>query len=206
LELRAQKHSILQLIYIALSGTRQNRVPLTCGALGLTKYKNCKQDYQNLCRNLYSGFKWSGGTGLTKNDQLIQQLVEGQKELKTDVALLKEGQEELKTDVALLKEGQEELKTDVALLKEGQEELRTDVAELKTDVAELKEGQNKLTVVVINIENILLTKLNVLFDADSSRRVALEMVREDQSAQYKKLEEHEMRILRLEKAEKDRQN
>jgi chromosome segregation ATPase len=188
-------------------------VLLTFSASGLTKYKNCKQDYQNRRRNLISGFKWSGGTGLTKNDQLIQQLVEGQKELKTDVAvlktdvaLLKEGQEELKTDVALLKEGQEELKTDVASLKEGQEELRTDVAELKTDVAELKEGQNKLTAVVINIENILLTKLNVLFDADSSRRVALEMVREDQSAQYKKLEEHEMRILRLEKAEKDRQN
>jgi len=64
---------------------------------------------------------------LTKNDQLIQQLVEGQEELKTDVALLKEGQKEL------------------------------------------KEGQNKLTAVVINIENILLTKLNILFDADSSR-------------------------------------
>jgi len=122
---------------------------------------------------------------LTKNDQLIQQLVEGQEELKTDFALLKEGQEELKTDFALLKEGQEEL---------------------KTDFAELKEGQNKLTAVVINIENILLTKLNILFDADSSRRVALDAVREDQSAQYKKLEEHEMRILRLEKAENDRQN
>ena len=57
---------------------------------------------------------------MTKNDQLIQQLVEGQKELKTDFVLL-------------------------------------------------KEGQNKLTAVVINIENILLTKLNILFDADSSR-------------------------------------
>jgi len=147
----------------------------------MAKYKNCKQDYQNLCRNLSSGFNWSGGMGLTKNDQLIQQLVEGQKELRTDVAELKEGQKELRTDVAELKEGQKEL---------------------RTDVAELKEGQNKLTAVVINIENILLTKLNILFDADSSRRVALDAVREDQSAQYKKLEEHEMRILRLEKARK----
>jgi len=34
----------IKLLYIALSETRQTRVPLTC-ALGLAKYKNCKQDY-----------------------------------------------------------------------------------------------------------------------------------------------------------------
>ena len=70
-------------------------------------------------------------------------------------------------------------------LVEGQEELKTDFAVLKTDFALLKERQNKLTAVVINIENILLTKLNILFDADFSRRAALDAVREDQSALYK---------------------
>ena len=135
-----------------------------------------------------NGLEWSGGSGVNQNDQLIQQLVEGQEELKTDVTVLK-------TDVNELKEGQRRLEGDVSELKEGQRRL-------EGDVSELKEGQNRLTTVVINIENILLTKLNVLFDADSSRRGDIEAINEDQSAQYKKLEDHEMRILKLENAKK----
>jgi len=163
-----------------------------------------------------NGLEWSGGSGVNQNDQLIQQLVEGQEELKTDVTVLKtdvnelkEGQRRLEGDVSELKEGQRRLEGDVSELKEGQLRLEGDVSELKEgqrrlegDVSELKEGQNRLTTVVINIENILLTKLNVLFDADSSRRGDIEAINEDQSAQYKKLEDHEMRILKLENAKK----
>ena len=81
-----------------------------------------------------------------------QALVEGMREVRSDLARVRQTQDrhtrmladltadvsELKTDVATLKTDVATLKTDVATLKTDVATLKTDVAALKTDMAEVK--------------------------------------------------------------------
>ena len=64
--------------------------------------------------------------------EMLQNLVEGQKQLRKDVDELKRGQEELRKDVDELKRGQEELRKDV-------DELKLEVKRLDKKIDKVKE-------------------------------------------------------------------
>ena len=133
-----------------------------------------------------------------KTNEILNQLLSGQKTLKADVAELKVGQgklennfAELKTDVAALKVGQHKLETDVAALKVGQHKL-------ETDVAGLKEGQQRTELFLINMENRIMPIINATYELSKLTKEQLDSTRKAQSEQGEKLENHEIRILRLE--------
>ncbi len=126
-----------------------------------------------------------------KTNEILNQLLSGQRTLKSDVAELKEGQHKLETNFA-------ELKTDVAALKEGQHKLETDVAELKTDVAGLKEGQQRTELFLINMENRIMPIINATYELSKLNKEQIDSTRKAQGEQGEKLENHEIRILRLE--------
>jgi hypothetical protein len=114
-----------------------------------------------------------GGTNVAdKTNELLDQLIAGQHNLETDVA---------------------ELKTDVAVLK-------TDVAELKTDVAELKEGQKRTELFLLNMENHIMPIINATYEISKINKEQIDSILETQGIHSDKLENHELRILRLEHA------
>lgn len=85
----------------------------------------------------------------------------------------------------------DKLKTDVA-------ELKADVAVLKTDVAELKEGQNRIERFRLNLENLIVPKINAIYEiAIRYDKHAVE-AQETKRIHTEKLENHELRIIRLE--------
>jgi ABC-type phosphate transport system auxiliary subunit len=112
-----------------------------------------------------------------KTNEILNQLLTGQRTLKADVAELKEGQHKLESDVA---------------------ELKTDVAVLKTDVAGLKEGQQRTELFLINMENRIMPIINATYELSKLTKEQLDSTRKAQSEQGEKLENHEIRILRLE--------
>ncbi len=101
------------------------------------------------------------------------------------------GQQELKADVSDLKEGQKRLETDVS-------ELKTDVAVLKTDVAELKEGQRRVELFLVNMENRIVPIINSAFEEMKLMRERMAPIENTQIEHRGKLENHELRILKLE--------
>ncbi len=119
-----------------------------------------------------------------KTNEILNQLLSGQKTLKADVAELKEGQQKLETNFA-------EIKTDVTALKEGQHKL-------ETDVAELKEGQQRTELFLLNMENRIMPIINATYELSKLTKEQLDSTRKAQSEQGEKLENHEIRILRLE--------
>ena len=90
------------------------------------------------------------------------------------------------------------LKSDVSTLKNDVSTLKSDVCSLKNDVSTLKEGQSRIESVVINIENILLNKVNVLFDADKVKQKEIKSIKTTQTQREQKLNEHELRITKME--------
>jgi len=144
-------------------------------------------------------------TGQHKLEADVTDLIEGQKrletdvsELKTDVSELKTDVSELKTDVSELKTDVSELKTDVAELKTDVSELKTDVAELKTDVADLKEGQRRTELFLLNMENRILPVVNATYEGMKLLTEQIATVQKTQIEHSDKLENHELRILKLE--------
>ena len=119
-----------------------------------------------------------------KTNEILNQLLSGQKTLKADVAELKVGQGKLENNFA-------ELKTDVAALKVGQHKL-------ETDVAGLKEGQQRTELFLINMENRIMPIINATYELSKLTKEQLDSTRKAQSEQGEKLENHEIRILRLE--------
>jgi ABC-type phosphate transport system auxiliary subunit len=160
----------------------------------------------NTCRTINMRIKLNGGFIVAdKTNEILNQLLTGQRTLKADVAVLKEGQHKLETNFAELKEGQHKLETNFAELKEGQHKLETDVAELKTDVAVLKtdvaglkEGQQRTELFLINMENRIMPIINATYELSKLTKEQLDSTRKAQSEQGEKLENHEIRILRLE--------
>ncbi len=120
-------------------------------------------------------------------------LLAGQQKIEKDVAVLKTDVAVLKTDVAVLKTDVAELKIDVTGLK-------TDVAELKTDVADLKEGQNRVENFLINLENIIMPKINAIYENSISNKQQTKKLEEAESKNAQKLDNHELRITRLEQS------
>jgi ABC-type phosphate transport system auxiliary subunit len=160
----------------------------------------------NTCRTINMRIKLNGGFIVAdKTNEILNQLLTGQRTLKADVAVLKEGQHKLETNFAELKEGQHKLETNFAELKEGQHKLETDVAELKTDVAVLKtdvaglkEGQQRTELFLLNMENRIMPIINATYELSKLTKEQLDSTRKAQSEQGEKLENHEIRILRLE--------
>jgi len=87
--------------------------------------------------------------------------------------------------------GQQKLETDVAVLK-------TDVAVLKTDVADLKEGQSRVERFLINLENMIMPKINAMYEDSISNKQQIKKLEEAESKNAQKLDNHELRITRLE--------
>jgi len=137
-------------------------------------------------------------TGQHKLEADVTDLIEGQKRLETDVSELKTDVSELKTDVSELKTDVSELKTDVAELKTDVSELKTDVAELKTDVADLKEGQRRTELFLLNMENRILPVVNATYEGMKLLTEQIATVQKTQIEHSDKLENHELRILKLE--------
>ena len=120
--------------------------------------------------------------------------------LKTDVAVLKTDVAVLKTDVAVLKTDVAILKTDVAVLKTDVAVLKTDVAILKTDVADLKEGQNRVEKFLVNLENMIMPKINAMYENSISNKQQIKILEEAESKNAQILDNHELRITHLEQA------
>ncbi len=137
-------------------------------------------------------------TGLKEGQRKLETDVAG---LKTDVTELKEGQKKLETDVTGLKTDVNELKIDVAGLKTDVNELKIDVAGLKTDVTELKEGQKRTELFLLNMENRIMPIINATYEISKLNKEQIDSIRETQSKHSDKLENHELRILKLESAE-----
>ena len=138
-------------------------------------------------------------------NEILNHLQSGQKQLKTDVSVLKTDVSVLKTDVSVLKTDVSELKADVAVLKSDVSVLKTDVSELKadvsvlkTDVSELKEGQQKLELFLLNMENRIMPIINATYENSKMSKEQIELLTKTQSQHGEKLENHELRILKLE--------
>jgi outer membrane murein-binding lipoprotein Lpp len=150
---------------------------------------------------------------VTKNaDDKFELLLTGQKKLETQyvqlstkvdglstkVDGLSTKVDHLTTDVDKLKTDVSVLKTDVSVLKTDVAELKTDVSVLKTDVAELKEGQNRTERFLLNLENLIVPKINAMYESAMRFDKHAEEAQETKRIQTEKLENHELRITRLE--------
>lgn len=96
--------------------------------------------------------------------------------------------------------GQQKLERDVDALKTDVAVLKTDVAVLKKDVADLKEGQNRIEKFLLNLENIIMPKINAMYEDSISNREQIKKLEEAESKNAQKLENHELRITRLEQS------
>jgi len=104
------------------------------------------------------------------------------------------------------------MKVDITDLKQGQQKLETDVSGIKVDITDLKQGQRdmnsmmlklleemtSLKKIVINIENDLRPKVKTLYDADMTRQHETAELKQTYREQEKRLDDHELRISRLE--------
>ena len=129
-----------------------------------------------------------------KTNEILNQLLSGQKHLESDVS-------ELKTDVAELKDGQYKLKTDVAELKTDVSKLKEGQHKLEIDVTELKEGQKRTELFLLNMENRIMPIINATYEISKQNKEHIDSILGTQSKHSDKLENHELRILRLENAE-----
>ena len=81
----------------------------------------------------------------------------------------------------------------MAGLKEGKHKL-------ETDVAELKEGQTNLEVFLLKMENRIMPIINATYENSKMSKEKIELMQVVQNEHRGKLENHELRIIRLEKA------
>ncbi len=122
---------------------------------------------------------------MTNNaDDKFELLLTGQKKLETQY-------DQLSTKVDGLSTKVDHLTTDV-------DKLKTDVAVLKTDLAELKEGQNRIERFLLNLENLIVPKINAMYEIAIRYDKQAEEAQETKRIQMEKLENHELRIIRLE--------
>lgn len=96
--------------------------------------------------------------------------------------------------------GQQKLEIDVAVLKTDVAVLKTDVAVLKADVADLKEGQNRVEKFLLNLENIIVPKINAMYENSISNKQQTKKLQEAESKNAQKLDNRELRITRLEQS------
>ncbi len=88
---------------------------------------------------------------------------------------------------------QKKIKTDIS-------EMKTDIVTLKTDVVELKEGQQRLELFLVNMENRIMPKINAMYENSISSKQQIALVKETQDKHADKIDNHELRILKLEQS------
>ncbi len=140
-------------------------------------------------------------------DEAINKLIAGQEKMgkdisgmKEDISELKNGQEKMGKDISALQVGQEQLNEDVSILKQDVSELKTSVGNLEEAFLKQLEIMTNVQRVVINIENDLRPRVLTLFDADKTRQTDIMAIRETSETHETKLDDHEIRIRRLEKS------
>ncbi len=138
-------------------------------------------------------------------DEAIKALIAGQEKMGEDISDLKVSQYQMGEDIVELKAGQHRMSADITELKANQHQMGEDITELKGSQHQFEGLLNKVIDavarverIVINIENDLRPKVHTLFDADKTRQNEINMVKEKCEEHEKRLENHEMRITRLE--------
>ena len=117
-------------------------------------------------------------------DEAINKLITGQEKMWEDICSLQIGQEKMGKDIT-------ELKVDVSELKQGQQHLETMMLRMIEEVTFVKK-------VVIKMENDLIPQVKTLFDADKVRHYDTTELKQVCREQDKKLDDHELRLTRLE--------
>jgi len=104
-----------------------------------------------------------------------------------------------------LKASQHRMGEDIVNLKAGQHRMGADIVELKTSqhqfeglLTNVLDAVARVERIVINIENDLRPKVHTLFNAYQTRQNEINMVKEKCEEHEKRLDNHEMRITRLE--------
>ena len=139
---------------------------------------------------------------MTENEKL-DLLLEGMRDVKADMHGLKTEMQEVKADVQVLKTEMQEVKADVQVLKSEMQEVKADVQVLKTEIQDMKQRttniENNVTAIKLDIENEI--RVNI-------KRVAeghLDLSRNLQAAK-KPSEEVEMLSIRVGTLETDMRN
>ncbi len=153
-------------------------------------------------------------------DEAINKLIKGQEKMgkdisgmKVDVSDLKKGQSEMKAyisemkvDIFDLKTEQSGMKTDISDLKTEQSGMKADISEVKVNqqqfeglIHKVLDGMARIERIVINIENDLRPKVHTLLGADKIRQDDTAELKQTCREQEKQLNDHELRISRLEK-------
>jgi chromosome segregation ATPase len=132
-------------------------------------------------------------------DEAINKLIAGQEIMGKDISWMK-------VDISVIKE-------DISDLKNGQETMRKDISGMKEDISELNQGQQHLETmmlrlieevtfvkrVVVSMENDFKPQVRTLFDADKVRQHDTTELKQICREQEDRIEDHELRITRLEK-------
>ncbi len=121
-----------------------------------------------------------------KSNDISVKLLAGQQKIERNIEKVERDVEKIEKDIT-------DLKTDMAVLK-------TDMAVLKTDMADLKEGQNRVEKFLLNLENIIMPKINAMYENSISNKQHIKKLEEAESKNAQKLDNHELRITRLEQS------
>ncbi len=139
-------------------------------------------------------------------DEAINKLIIGQDKMGKDICSLQIGQDKMGKDICSLQIGQDKMGKDICVIQIGQDKMGKDITELKqgqqhleTMMLTMLEEMTSLKRVVINSENDLRPKVKTLFDADMVRQHETTELKQIFREQEARLEDHELRITRLEK-------
>ncbi len=140
-------------------------------------------------------------------DKAINKLIAGQEKVREDISDLKTSQSDFKASQQQMGEDISDLKVNQSEFKASQQQMREDISELKVSQQQFEVLINKVLDalarverIVINIENDLRPKVHTLFDADAIRQNEINMVKEKCNEHEKRLDNHEMRIIRQEQS------
>ena len=125
-----------------------------------------------------------------KSNDISVKLLAGQQKLERDVDALKTDMDVLKTDVGALKTDMAVMKTDMVVMKTDMVVMKTDMSVMKTDMADLKEGQNRVEKFLLNLENIIMPKINAMYENSISNRQQIKELEEVETKNVRKLENH----------------
>ena len=146
-------------------------------------------------------------------DAAINKLIKGQEMMRIDISEIKTEQtgmkkdiSEMKTDISEIKAEQVGMKKDISEMKIEQTGMKKDISDLKVSqqqfeslIHKVLDGMARIERVVVNIENDLRPKVHVLLDADKIRQDDTAELKQICREQEKQLNDHELRISRLEK-------
>ncbi len=96
--------------------------------------------------------------------------------------------------------GQQKMERNIEKIERNVEKIERDMTDLKTDVTDLKEGQNRVERFLLNLENIIMPKINAMYENSISNKQQIKKLEEAESKNAQKLDNHELRITRLEQS------